>query len=189
MNIRQNLVTPRNGEPIIAATQDFVGSAFIISQKDQFYDRAKFTQMLATMCDACTHFDLPPPAILRPKVLWTGKQIFNCLMRPNKDSPVLINLEAKCKEHQKAPEGYPADLSPNDGYMVIRNSEVMCGVFDKNIVGGGKKNSLFGVMLRDYGADVAAEGMSRLAKLSARFLGKLFYFTLQKVNYTNSILG
>ncbi|KAH8918847.1 DNA-directed RNA polymerase III subunit C1 [Atractiella rhizophila] len=170
MNIRHNLVTPRNGEPIIAATQDFITASFLISRKDTFFDRAQFTHILNYMDDAREHFDLPPPTIWKPYYLWTGKQVFNCLMRPNKKSPVLLNLELKCKEHHKAKAGDAPDMSPNDGYLVIRNSEIMCGVMDKNTVGGGKKNSVFGVMLRDFGEDVAAKAMSKLAKLSARWL-------------------
>jgi DNA-directed RNA polymerase III subunit RPC1 len=50
------------------------------------------------------------------------------------------------------------------------NSEIMCGVVDKAIIGDGNKNSLFYVLLRDYGVKQAAEGMNRVAKLSARWL-------------------
>ena len=64
------------------------------------------------------------------------------------------------------------DLSPNDGWLVIVNSEVMCGVMDKAIVGSGKKASIFGVLNRDYGANEAALAMNRLAKLAARWLGR-----------------
>ncbi|KAG9118465.1 hypothetical protein FRC07_007017, partial [Ceratobasidium sp. 392] len=63
-----------------------------------------------------------------------------------------------------------ADLSPNDGWLVIVNSEIMCGVMDKATVGSGKKKSIFGVILRDYGANEAANTMGRLAKLCARWL-------------------
>jgi DNA-directed RNA polymerase III subunit RPC1 len=33
MQVTQNLVTPRNGEPLIAATQDFLTGAFILTRK------------------------------------------------------------------------------------------------------------------------------------------------------------
>ncbi|TFY74270.1 hypothetical protein EWM64_g9743 [Hericium alpestre] len=46
----------------------------------------------------------------------------------------------------------------------------MCGIADKAVVGGGKKTSLFSVILRDYGPDAAAATMNRLAKLAARWL-------------------
>ena len=64
------------------------------------------------------------------------------------------------------------DLSPNDGYLVIVNSEIMCGVMDKATVGSGKKKSVFGVIMRDYGPHEAAAAMNRVAKLCARYLGR-----------------
>ena len=39
--VKNNLVTPRNGELMIGATQDFLTGAYLITQKDQFFDRAK----------------------------------------------------------------------------------------------------------------------------------------------------
>lgn len=170
MGVKNNLVTPKNGEPIIAAIQDFITASFLLSQKDAFFDRAKFTQTVCMMMDANEHVDLPPPAIVKPVALWTGKQIFNLLMRPNKKSKVIVNLEAKCRSYS-APKDSCPDMCPNDGYLVIRGSEVMCGVMDKSTVGDGKKNSLFYVILRDFGADEAIAAMSRLAKLCARHLG------------------
>lgn len=170
MGVKNNLVTPKNGEPIIAAIQDFITASFLLSQKDAFFDRAKFTQTVSMMMDANEHIDLPPPAIVKPVALWTGKQIFGLLMRPNKKSKVIVNLEAKCRSYS-APKGTVPDMCPNDGYLVIRGSEVMCGVMDKSTVGDGKKNSLFYVILRDYGPDEAIAAMSRLAKLCARHLG------------------
>lgn len=178
MNIKLNLVTPRNGEPVIAAIQDFITASFLISQRDRFYDRRQFTQICSYFADANLHIDIPPPTILKPQRLWTGKQIFNVLMRPNKDSKVFVNVESKCNKEQKlTPSNYPrmipqADLSPNDGYLVIINSEIMCGVMDKATVGSGKKKSIFGVIMRDYGSDEAAAAMNRVAKLCARWLGK-----------------
>ncbi|ORZ40828.1 hypothetical protein BCR44DRAFT_1423867 [Catenaria anguillulae PL171] len=97
MGVKNNLVTPRNGEPIIAATQDFITASYLISRKDAFFDRFQMNQMLNFMGDI--KFDIPPPCI------------------------------------------------------------VMCGVWDKSVVGDGNKRSVFYVC------------MNRLAKLCARFLG------------------
>ena len=187
MNIKLNLVTPRNGEPVIAAIQDFVTASFLLSQRDRFFDRQQFTQICSYFADADLHIDIPPPTILKPQRLWTGKQIFNVLMRPNKQSKVLVNVESKCNKEQKPdPANYPRmtpapDLSPNDGYLVIVNSEIMCGVMDKATVGSGKKRSIFGVILRDYGPDEAAAAMNRIAKLCARWLsGYCFSFLVDQ---------
>jgi DNA-directed RNA polymerase III subunit RPC1 len=181
MSVKHNLVTPRNGEPVIAAIQDFITASFLLSQKDQFFDRRQFTQICCYFADANLQIDIPPPTIWKPVRLWTGKQVFNVLMRPNKRSQIFVNVESKCNRwHEAKAEHYPSikkparDLSPNDGWLVIVNSEIMCGVMDKAIVGSGKKKSIFGIILRDYGPHEAAAAMNRLAKLCARWLGTIF---------------
>ncbi|KZS94039.1 beta and beta-prime subunits of DNA dependent RNA-polymerase [Sistotremastrum niveocremeum HHB9708] len=180
MDVKKNLVTPRNGEPVIAAIQDFITASYLLSRKDRFYDRRQFTQICSYFADANLHIDVPPPAIIKPVRLWTGKQIFNCMMRPNKQSNVMVNVEVKCSTLQKPdPKKWPSrmtplpDLSPNDGWLVIINSEVMCGVMDKSTVGSGNQKSIFGAILRDYGHTEAAIVMNRLAKLCARWLANL----------------
>ena len=170
MGVKNNLITPKNGEPIIAATQDFITAAYLLSGKDNFFDRATFTYICTQMLLGDTHLDLPPPAVIKPKALWTGKQIFNVLMRPNKESPVLVNLDAKNKVFYKKNDGHIPDMDIDDAFLVVRNSEVMCGRMDKSTVGGGDKKSVFYVILRDFGPDYAAAAMNRLAKLCARTL-------------------
>jgi hypothetical protein len=53
-------------------------------------------------------------------MLWTGKQVFNVLLRPNSlgDWP-LINCHLKAKNCEKE-----SPMCPRDGFVVIRNSEV-----------------------------------------------------------------
>ncbi|KAJ1897533.1 DNA-directed RNA polymerase III subunit C1 (rpo31), partial [Kickxella alabastrina] len=166
MGVKNNMITPRNGEPIIGATQDFITTAYLITQKERFYDRSQFVQIVSYCFDANLHIDIPPPCIIKPRALWSGKQIINVLMRPNKDFKLKINLEAKTKSFKKT--AIP-DLCPKDGYLIIRNSEIMCGTLDKSVVGDGKKESIFYIALRDFGTDDAASLMNRLAKLSARW--------------------
>ncbi|KAF3035350.1 hypothetical protein E8E12_007302 [Didymella heteroderae] len=179
MGVKYNIATPKNGTPIIAAIQDFITAAFLLSNKSNFYDRRTFCQIVNYMFNGDGAYDpdtgktlpieIPPPVIWKPQALWTGKQVFNLLMRPNKESRVLVNLEAANKMF-KPKAGVPHDLSENDAYLVIRNSEVMCGCMDKATVGDGKKDSVFYVMMRDFGPQHAVQGMNRLSKLSARWL-------------------
>lgn len=170
MGVKNNLCTPKNGEPIISATQDFISAAYLLSSKDKFFDRKTFTHLCMYMVNGNMHIDVPPPAILKPEALWTGKQLFSVLMRPNKKSEVKVNLDAKCRDWKKPKAGQAPDMDINDGWLVIRNSEVMCGRMDKTTVGSGKKDSIFYIILRDFGPDHAVAAMDRLAKLAARFL-------------------
>ncbi|KAG9962267.1 beta and beta-prime subunits of DNA dependent RNA-polymerase, partial [Aureobasidium melanogenum] len=180
MGVKNNLATPKNGTPIIAAIQDFITGAYLSSIKDNFFDRKTFSQIIGFMFhddvieDPETgeklSIELPPPTVWKPQRLWTGKQIWNVLMRPNKKLNVLVNLEAKCKQYKAPPKGVAPDMNEDDAYLVIRNSEVMCGYMDKATVGDGKKDSVFYVMMRDFGPDYAVHAMNRLARLSARWL-------------------
>ncbi len=179
MGVKYNLATPKNGTPIIAAIQDFITAAYLLSNKNNFFDRQTFCQIVNYMFNGEGAYDpetgethpieIPPPVVWKPQALWTGKQVFNLLMRPNKQSRVLVNLEAAGKQFKNTP-GQSPDLNENDAYLVIRNSEVMCGVMDKATVGDGKKDSVFYVLMRDFGPDYAVLGMNRLARLSARWL-------------------
>ncbi|AJU02326.1 BCN_G0049950.mRNA.1.CDS.1 [Saccharomyces cerevisiae] len=172
MGVKNNLLTPKSGEPIIAATQDFITGSYLISHKDSFYDRATLTQLLSMMSDGIEHFDIPPPAIMKPYYLWTGKQVFSLLIKPNHNSPVVINLDAKNKVFvPPKSKSLPNEMSQNDGFVIIRGSQILSGVMDKSVLGDGKKHSVFYTILRDYGPQEAANAMNRMAKLCARFLG------------------
>jgi DNA-directed RNA polymerase III subunit RPC1 len=263
MGVKHNLATPKNGAMIIAAIQDFITGTYLISQKDRFFSRAEFVQVVTCMfggmevqdpTDPKKHWpvDIPPPAIRKPRMLWTGKQVWSLLLKPCEQYPVRVNLEAKGKQHsavdmkeaydyennyvlQKRYEKYlvdmkkemktwtkkrtvkrtqtskdgeeveveeeidipltkkekeaefkrldqnwpkdftskiAQDMSLTDSYLVIRNSEVICGTLDKATVGDGKKDSVFYIVLRDFGPEYAVEAMNRLARLSARWLGE-----------------
>ncbi|CAH1249658.1 POLR2A [Branchiostoma lanceolatum] len=166
--VKSNLVTPRNGEPLIAAIQDFITGSYLLTQKDTMFDRAKACQIIASMLsggDRTERIDLPPPAIMKPMCLWTGKQIFSLLLKPNKTSPIRCNLKAKTKSYTKG-----EDLSTNDSFVIIRCGELLCGAMDKAMLGSGSKNNIFYILLRDYGEEAAATAMSRLARICPFFL-------------------
>lgn len=67
--MHNNLCTPKNGEILIAATQDFLTTAFLLTSKDNFYDRATFGMFCCYLGDAAEMVDLPTPAILKVLVL------------------------------------------------------------------------------------------------------------------------
>ncbi|XP_063217430.1 DNA-directed RNA polymerase III subunit RPC1 [Bacillus rossius redtenbacheri] len=168
MGNKSNLVTPRNGELLIAATQDFITGAYLLTQKDTFLDRGQACQLVACLCagdDVAMQLDLPPPAIRKPMALWTGKQIFGMILRPNRKCPVMANLRTKGRAYSKDEE-----LCINDSYVVIRNSELLAGSMDKSTLGSGSKSNVFYELLCDWGEDVATKAMWRLARLTSYFL-------------------
>jgi DNA-directed RNA polymerase III subunit RPC1 len=79
MNIKSNLITPRSGEPLVAAIQDFITSAYLLTHKDTFLPRDEVHRCIASIIDVNLpkkqRVKVPPPAILAPRVMWTGKQV------------------------------------------------------------------------------------------------------------------
>jgi len=166
MGVKGNLVTPRHGEPLVTATQDFITSAFLLTQKDVFYDRARFCQICVAFSDAKERIVVPRPAILKPQRLWTGKQVMGLLLKPNEDASwPRVNAEFKERNYTSK-----LCMCERDGFVIIRNSELMCGNCSKGTVGGDKAGLLYS-LIRDHSSDDAAHALNRLAKLSARWIG------------------
>jgi len=105
-------------------------------------------------------------------------------MRPSKESKVRVNLDGKCRTYTSGldmcvQDGCMFSLSPRSRLLcvfiysdlVIRDSDIMCGTLDKGNIGSGSKATIFYAIMRDYGTQEAIDCMSRVAKLSARYLG------------------
>ena len=180
MGLNFNMLTPKTGEPLVAAIQDFITIAFLLSQKDRFFDRSQVCQIVVsfeTHLSVCV--ELPAPAILKPRRLWTGKQIFGMLLQP---APSLERVGIFIETKNKSYEPPAADdeflnqcpwMDPADLYVVVCDSEIMCGRMDKKLVGGGSKQTIFYQLLVQHGPSMALSRMSNLAKLCARFVGSL----------------
>ncbi|KAL6200046.1 hypothetical protein ACLB2K_029828 [Fragaria x ananassa] len=140
MGVQNNLCTPKNGEILVASTQDFLTSSFLITRKDTFYDRASFSLMCSYMGDGTEHVDLPTPAVVKPIELWTGKQLYSVLVRPNSNVRVYLNLTVREKSYsnRKTEDGREIEaLCPNDGD--VQPSDILYGEKEKIIKKGYDK--------------------------------------------------
>ena len=75
---------------------------------------------------------------MQPVELWTGKQLFNVLLRPNANVRVYLNLVVKEKSYSKPKKGDKREketMCPNDGYVYFRNSELISGQLGKATLG------------------------------------------------------
>lgn len=66
-------------------------------------------------------------------------------------------------------------MCKNDGYVIIKNSEHLCGNLAKKTMGGGSKEGLFYSLIRDNTVEIAAKSMLRLSKFSARWISNIGY--------------
>ena len=166
MGVHHNLTTPRNGEPLVAASQDFLSASYILTQNDRFYTYEQFCSLVTYFGDAEEQIDIPPPAMVKPMELWTGKQVFSTMLRPNKESKIEVSFETKEKNYLKNKH-----FCKNDGWVDFRNGELISGNIAKKTIGDGSKTGLIFVVLRDYGPLKSAVLLDRWAKFCGRYMG------------------
>jgi DNA-directed RNA polymerase III subunit RPC1 len=123
-------------------------------------------RLCAFFNDANERIEIPPPSIFKPVELWTGKQVINVLLRPNRKSNVYVNTVVKERNYS----GYGEHMDPNDGWVIFQNSELICGNLCKTTMGSGSKNGLFYSLMRDNSTEIAAKVMLRVSKFSSRWI-------------------
>ena len=166
MSVCENLVTPRNGEPLVAAIQDFITGAFLLSHKETFFNRSEFCAAAAYLTDGQSEIVVPPPAILKPWALWTGKQVVSVWLNSIDGMKGRVFLSCKGRTYSNRDES----RCEKDGWVLIRGSEHLAGVLDKTVLGSGSKTSIFYVLLKDHRSTASADAMGRLARFVSRWL-------------------
>ncbi|KAL0236022.1 hypothetical protein GEMRC1_002604 [Eukaryota sp. GEM-RC1] len=165
MGVCHNLVTPKNGQPLVAATQDFITAAYLITQKMYSLIVPLSLCLLPWLSTLMLSLNFLPQPSSNQSPLWTGKQAFSLLLRPNPSIPTRFHLEVESKSYVK---GTFIDC-PADGYVVIRNGELLLGNLDKTLTGGSKQSLFYSLNIRNS-SKTAADAMLRLSKLSGRYL-------------------
>jgi DNA-directed RNA polymerase I subunit RPA1 len=79
---------PTNGKPLREIMQDATIAAVYLSMKDLFFDKSDYSELLyQATCSLLvdkpknTRLFLLKPAIMKPRVLWTGKQLISNVVK------------------------------------------------------------------------------------------------------------
>lgn len=129
MTVR-NIVTPQSNRNVMGIVQDALLGVNRMTKRDVFIDKSTFMNALMWIAD----WDgfLPAPAIIKPKPLWTGKQLFSMICPK-------INYVGKSKNHVQHPTNDKDPIKDPfmflDSNVLIHSGQLMHGIVDKNIVG------------------------------------------------------
>ncbi|CAL9735755.1 DNA-directed RNA polymerase II subunit RPB1 [Monosporozyma servazzii] len=142
------IVSPQSNKPCMGIVQDTLCGVRILTLKDTFLELDHVLNMLYWIPD----WDgvIPTPAILKPKPLWTGKQILSAAI------PKGIHL-------QRFDDGTTL-LSPKDNGMLIIDGQIIFGVVDKKTV-GSSGGGLIHVVTREKGPYVCARLFGNIQKV------------------------
>jgi DNA-directed RNA polymerase II subunit RPB1 len=108
----------------------------LFTKRDTFLQKEQVMNLMMFL----ESFDgnLPKPAVLKPRVLWTGKQILSMFIPE-------INLQMKNKNNQNLD-----DLTLTDSLLILDKGEILSGMFDKSIIGTSSGGLLHCIWL-EYG--------------------------------------
>lgn len=106
--------------------------------------------MMNLMMWVMDQFDgkLPPPAIIKPRPMWTGKQVL---------SLVLPKHISYCRGYD--PSKNMNWDNPKDEIVLVRNKELLSGYLKKSDV-GASKGSLVHIIWKDKSPDETRDWMS-----------------------------
>lgn len=159
-------LTPTSGAPLRGLIQDHISVGVWLTNKDSMFDRETYQQLVyCCLRPEDGHTSKPriatvPPAILKPKPMWTGKQVISTIMRNiTPDGVPGLNLVLKNKIKN---EYWGKGSSENQ--VIFHNGELVCGILDKSQYGA----SQFGMvhsLHEAYGPKVAALCLSILGRL------------------------
>lgn len=78
MGVGNCMLTPQNNKPVMGIVQDSLLLSRILSSRDTFLTKDQICQIVGFT--TTFNFNLPPPSILKPVPMWTGKQVFSCIL-------------------------------------------------------------------------------------------------------------
>ena len=168
-NTDNQYIVPTSGNPLRGLIQDHVASAVKLTCRNTFLTKTEFQQLVYVAVsglpgtEIVTHvgtMETPPPAILKPREMWTGKQVITALLRHLCRPPLPpLHLDGKARTP-------PTALGPEqeEHVVVFRYGELLSGVLDKAAIG----NSTLGVVhavYELYGAELAGQLLSAFGRL------------------------
>lgn len=166
----KHYVVPTSGAPIRGLIQDHIAAATLLSRRDTFLDRSTFIQLLYSATEKLMtrpevmgrKYLLPEPAILRPRPLWTGKQLISSVLYVVRNGRRGINLNASTKTKSNI-------IGGEESHIVIRQGELLKGIVDKSSLG----SSMYGIVhavQEAYGNDASDDFLSCMSRLCLYFL-------------------
>lgn len=163
-------VVPTSGVPIRGLIQDHIVASTLLSTRDRFFDRAGFMQLLFASTEkimlrpkmAVKRYYIPKPAILKPKPLWTGKQLFSAVLRVIQDDRPGLYLEGKSKTAAMM-------VGLEEAHILLRNGELLQGCIDKSSLGASKYGLIHAVQ-ELYGCEASNDFMNAVSRLCLFFL-------------------
>nr|AOE43182.1 RNA polymerase II largest subunit/RNA polymerase II core subunit [Synstelium polycarpum] len=141
MMVPRQIVSPQSNRPVMGIVQDTLLGSRLFTKRDTFVERDLMMNILMWL--PSWDGKIPHPAILKPKHLWTGKQLFSLIIPK-------INLQRTTSTHNDK-EKERSDMA-SDTVVLIDQGELLAGILCKRSLGTAN-GSIIHVVMNEHGHD------------------------------------
>jgi DNA-directed RNA polymerase I subunit RPA1 len=171
---RDQYLSPKDGGPLRGLIQDHVLSGVLLTMKDTFFSRSDYQLLVYSAIYAVRpllDITTEPPAIFKPKPLWTGKQVISTIVKHVLAGKPFFNFtgQARIKGSMWGPEG------AEEGTVQFAGGDLVTGVIDKS-QSGASANGFVHACYTLYGGDVAERLLTSMGRVFTKFL-QMYGFT------------
>lgn len=143
----RQIITPQANKPVMGIVQDTLTAVRKMTKRDVFITREQMMNLLMFL--PTWDGKMPQPCILKPRPLWTGKQIFSLIIPGN------VNMIRTHSTHPDEEDDGPYKwISPGDTKVMVEHGELIMGILCKKTL-GTSAGSLLHICFLELGHDIA----------------------------------
>ncbi|KAH8415376.1 hypothetical protein KR222_005863 [Zaprionus bogoriensis] len=143
----RQIITPQANKPVMGIVQDTLTAVRKMTKRDVFITREQVMNLLMFL--PTWDGKVPQPCILKPRPLWTGKQIFSLIIPGN------VNMIRTHSTHPDEEDDGPYKwISPGDTKVMVEHGELIMGILCKKTL-GTSAGSLLHICFLELGHDIA----------------------------------
>ncbi|KAH0544137.1 DNA-directed RNA polymerase II subunit RPB1 [Cotesia glomerata] len=145
----RQIITPQANKPVMGIVQDTLTAVRKMTKRDVFIEKEQMMNILMFL--PSWDGKMPQPCILKPKPLWTGKQIFSLIIPGN------VNMIRTHSTHPDEEDDGPYKwISPGDTKVMVEHGELVMGILCKKTL-GTSAGSLLHICMLELGHDVCGK--------------------------------
>eukprot|EP00927_Polykrikos_kofoidii_P017508 TRINITY_DN1798_c0_g1_i1.p1 TRINITY_DN1798_c0_g1~~TRINITY_DN1798_c0_g1_i1.p1 ORF type:complete len:1921 (+),score=363.59 TRINITY_DN1798_c0_g1_i1:90-5765(+) len=154
------VVSPQGNKPVMGIVQDSLLATAKYTKRDTFLEQDIAMNLLMWL--PVWDGTLPIPAILKPRRLWTGKQLLSMIIPKG----LSMKRDSAIASKNKTDE---ADFAASDCKVLIVDGEILAGIICKKTI-GASSGSLIHLIWLDYGPENCRHFISFLQKMVNQWL-------------------
>jgi DNA-directed RNA polymerase subunit A' len=153
MEVHKNIISPKFGGPVIGLDLDQISGVYLLTHPETRLSKEEASQLFA---DAGIDMELPD------KEAFTGKELLSLLLPSNLSIEFKANCCKNCDECDK-------HNCPHDGWVSIKNGQVLKGRIDSAAI-GAMKGKLINKLIRVSDPDTVRVFIDTFGRIGTAFI-------------------